>query len=97
MHELEILSDFFKFFSKKIKLTMKTPLKTRAVKFFTFCHPELAKDLLQQREILARDASQAQHDSEMVNFGREVFQREKQKDGELNSPCPKDGSRKVPK
>ena len=33
------------------------PLHRGAVKFFAFCHPELAKDLPLQREILAGDAS----------------------------------------
>ena len=42
----------------KTKTIPAPPLcKDRAVKFFAFCHPELAKDLLQQREILAGDAS----------------------------------------
>ena len=34
-----------------------SPCVSRAVKFFAFCHPELAKDLPPQREILAGDAS----------------------------------------
>ena len=34
-----------------------SPRGSRAVKFFAFCHPELAKDLPQQRGILAGDAS----------------------------------------
>ena len=41
----------------KPKTNFSSPCVSRAVKFFAFCHPELAKDLLQQREILAGDAS----------------------------------------
>ena len=68
-----------------------SPCVSRAVKFFPFCHPELAKDLLQQREILAGDASRAQQDSEIVNHDSVVYEVTKvikeQKNEELNSPA----------
>ena len=40
-----------------MKTNFSSPCVSRAVKFFAFCHPELAKDLPPQREILAGDAS----------------------------------------
>ena len=41
----------------KTKTNFSSPCVSRAVKFFAFCHPEHAKDLPPQREILAGDAS----------------------------------------
>ena len=69
-----------------------SPLHSRAVKFFAFCHPELAKDLLQQREILAGDASLPLSMTvrlfSMTEWFTEVTKVIKeQEDGELSSPA----------
>ena len=64
----------------------------RAVKFFAFFHPELAKDLPPQREILAGDASLPLSMTvrlfSMTEWFTEVTKAIKEQEkGELNSPA----------